>query len=289
MGMKRYFVADCSHENGSLTVVGRIEISKAQFQEMHRWFDFSGYYHTCRSIVRMTQESGQDFINFCEHMGIECGGHDDLQIDNLLITGNKLLISYLSFVKTFIDVISKAISDKSREKLADFQKFNRLMYDEFFGYRLLTRMRNYVVHYDMPLTKVTDSVKNGIVFACDKDSLLRYNGWSSVKDEIAALPEQFSIMPTVAECQAAIEALFLKALEVVVDDVLTGNEAFTAFCKQYDIRFPVVLILDDETNDPPELTKFPLHMVREYAKDLSRHPNYKINVISDEENHNADS
>lgn len=277
--MKRYSVADCIGENGDLTVVGRIEISEAQYHEMNRWFDFTGYYHICRSIVHMTQESGQDFLDFCSHMSGEHGGHEELEIDNLLITGNKLLISYLSFVKTFIDVVSNAISNRKKEMLDDFQKFNSLMYDSFLGYRLLTRMRNYVLHYDMPLTTVTDSLKEGVAFACDRDSLLRYNGWSSVKNEIENLPEQFSITPTVVECQAAIGALFLKALEVVVDDAVTGNKKLADFCNQNSIKAPVIVVFDDEENDhPPEITRFPIYMMCEYMKDLARHPNYNVEI-----------
>lgn len=277
--MKRYFVADCVNKGAELTVVSRVEIDEGQYQEMLGWFDFAPYYHICKSIARMAQESGQDFIAFCEHLASEHGGHDDLEIDNLLITGNKLLINYLSFIRTFIDVISKAIADKKRAALSDFQDFNHKMYDAFFGYRFLTRMRNYVLHYDMPLTTVTDSVKNGVAFTCDKESLLCYNGWSSLRNEIAALPNQFSVLSMVSECQAAIDALFLKALDFVSDDVLSGNEKMVAFRKENDIQNPIVLIIDDGTTIPPEMRKFPIHMVREYAKDLNRHPNYTVNII----------
>lgn len=279
--MERYFIADCVQTDDGLTLTAQIEIDKTQYQEMNSWFNFANYYHTCRSVARMTKESGQDFIDFCERSAAEHGGHDDLEIDDFLITGNKLLISYLSFVRMFVDVISKAIKDKKQEMLKVFQKFNREMYDSFFGYRLLTRMRNYVLHYEMPLTAVTDSVEHGIVFTCDKDNLLRYDRWSTLKSEIDALPKRFSILPMISECQSAIDTLFLKALEIIADDVFSGNEKLVAFCRQHNIRSPIILILDDSTDAPPKLRKFPLHILRKYVMDLNRHPSYEIDIINE--------
>lgn len=245
---------------------------------MKSWFNFAYFYHVCKSVTVMAMESGTDFLSFSKQMKDTQNSYDDGELDALLTTGNKLLINYLSFIKMFVDVISNSISKRDASKLAEFQELNRKMYDRFFGYRFLTRLRNYVVHYDIPLSSVSSYAADGIDLLCIRNNLLNYDGWSTLKVEICQLPEAFSVQPYIEESLVVLDILYLKALEIVADNVVAANGKITEFCKEYKISSPVILVIDSIKEKKTHIEKFPLNDMNEYFRDLNRHPNYNIRL-----------
>ena len=61
-------------------------------------------------------------------------------------------------IKMSVDIFSNLISKKDKKLYVEFVKLNSQLYDENFGYRFLTRMRNYVMHRNMPFKKITNSI-----------------------------------------------------------------------------------------------------------------------------------
>lgn len=277
--MKEYHLADTTENNGELTVNARLKLSEEKYKEIRSWFDFASYFHVCRSMKKMTIESCLDLQRYIVYLQNKTDGYDDLEIDEFLITSNRLLISFLSFIKTFIDVLSNTISKRNPEKLQEFKKFNSKLYDDYFGYRFLNRMRNYVIHFDMPLTTVTDSVNTGVTVCCSRDSLLRYNGWNSVKQEIEKLPESIDIIPYINEAEAAIIALYLKSLEFIVEDVVDANHKTAELCKKNGVLAPIIVIIDTETKHP-SFEKLPIYLMVDFVNEINQHPNYNIEMTN---------
>ena len=211
--MKHYELANISkNEAGETSVVAKGEITAEQYLEIRSWFKFTYFYHVCQSIEHMTLESGEDLANYFAELENYTGPFTK-DYNKFLTTANKLLISYLSFLRIYVDVVSHAISRKSKEKFEEFNNATHIVYDTLLGYRFFSRMRNYVVHYDVPLTSITCSVSNGIQVTCKRKSLLEYNGWGSVKKEIEQLPEEIDIFPFIGECQAAVKRLYCNGVQ----------------------------------------------------------------------------
>ena len=275
---KKYFIADCLKNGTEIKVVARTEISESEYKNMKAWFDFAYFYHVCKSVTVMAMESGSDFLSFSKQIKDSKKSYDDSELDALLTTGNKFLINYLSFIKMFIDVISNSISKKDTMKLAEFQELNRKMYNHFWGYRFLTRLRNYVIHYDIPLSSVSGHATDGIELLCVRNNLLNYGGWSTLKAEIRKLSATFSVQSYIEDSMVALDTLYLKALETVVDDVVAANEKITGFCKKHEISSPVILVIDSIKEKKTHIEKFPLNDMNGYFRDLSRHPSYNIQL-----------
>lgn len=278
--MTEYYFVDVIKEDDGFRVAAKADtiITYQMYKEIKSWLNFAGFYQTCRSIKNMTLESADDLEKYLTSLQQITGGHTGLEVAKYLTTGNKLFIGFLSFIKTFIDVISKAISRKRQNYVEEFQKMNSAMYDMFFGYRFFTRMRNYVIHYDMPLTTIIDSVDAGISMRCGRENLLQFKKWNTLRNEIEQLPEQIDIIPYIAETKAAISALYLKALESVAPQVIEGNQKFVDLCKKRGLSAPIFLILDEDA-EAPQIEQLPLHLVQEFFEDLNEHPNYNINLI----------
>lgn len=180
----------------------------------------------------------------------------------------------MEYLKNWYDDDPK---DFQRALRADYRTVAET-YDRFFGYRFLTRLRNYVVYYDIPLSSVSSYAADGIDLLCIRNNLLNYDGWSTLKVEICQLPEAFSVQPYIEESLVVLDTLYLKALEIVADNVVAANGKITEFCKEYKISSPVILVIDSIKEKKTHIEKFPLNDMNEYFRDLNRHPNYNIRL-----------
>ncbi|MBD5155672.1 MAG: hypothetical protein HDT15_11615 [Oscillibacter sp.] len=279
--MEQYYLANLAKDGDELKVVAGSNISKQECTEIFDWFSFTTFYHICRSVKDMTLESATDLERYLCALQHSNTPYSNSQITKHLTTGNKLLVNYLSFIKTFYDVISHAISQKSSADLKSFETLNSTLYDDYFGYRLFTRMRNYVVHYNMPLTTITDSVSSGVAMYCSRTQLLQYQKWSKLRGEIERLPEKIDIVPYIAETKVAITTLYLKSLETVALSAVEANQNIFKLCQAHKIISPVILVVNEDTQ-APSVKMLPLHLLKEFFEDIKYHPNYEIEIISAE-------
>lgn len=226
----------------------------------------------------MALESAADLEKYLYTLQRSTIPYNNSQITQHLTTGNKLLINYLSFIKTFHDVICHAISQRSAADLESFEALNSTLYDDFFGYRLFTRMRNYVVHYNMPLTTIINSAASGVTMYCSRTQLLQYPKWSKLKGEIEQLPEKIDIIPFIAETKVAITTLYLKSLETIAPSAFEANQNISNLCKAHKIVSPVILVVN-ENAEAPSVKPLPLYVLKEFFEDLNYHPNYEIKII----------
>ncbi len=188
-----------------------------------------------------------------------------------------MLINFLSFIRTFQDVINHAISQKSVSDSKEFKILDSALYDDLFGYRFFSRMRNYVVHYNMPLTTIVNS-ESGIDMFCNRSQLLQYGKWNTVKKEIEQLPEKIDIVPYITEVKVAITTLYLKSLETIVTPAFEANQKISEICRTNNISTPVILIIH-EGEKTPTIKPLPLQLLKDFFEDLKNHPNYEIEII----------
>lgn len=279
--MKQYYLANMSKGKNRLQLKKVSQISQQEYLQLFDYFKFTDFYHVCRSVEKMTMESADDLEKFFYDLQQRGAPIDKSKMDKQLITGNKLFINFLSFIRTFIDVVKHAISQWSAAESDSFTKLNSELYDEFFGYRFFTRMRNYVIHYNMPLTIIEDTISSGVSVYCVREQLLQYDGWSTVRKEIEQLPERIDISPYIVEAKVAISTLYLKSLETIVISALEASEKISEVCEKNKIISPVIVVVHDDAK-APTIKTFPLQSLREFFVDLKNHPNYEIEIGQNE-------
>ncbi|MFA6979664.1 MAG: hypothetical protein WC209_10105 [Ignavibacteriaceae bacterium] len=139
------------------------------------------------------------------------------EIHDPAIILNQKVANILTSFRTYDDHIRKNLSSKyvdNGEALAFYKKECNRIYDNYFGYRFLYKLRNYVQHVSLPVhlinynSKVVDdkilTVVDPIIL---KTELQNYDKWSTMTEEINNLTEEISIKPIINEFLHALSML----------------------------------------------------------------------------------
>ena len=121
-------------------------------------------------------------------------GKDD--IEKVFYETNRLLLNYLTSVKTFLDHSETKLNrkfGKESDELTLFKNVTSTFYDSSFAYRFFYKLRNYAQHIGLPLTNIgftseynrEINLMKGILRAYFKSSELleKYDSWSIVKED----------------------------------------------------------------------------------------------------------
>ena len=76
---------------------------------------------------------------------------------------NRFLFNYLSSARTYLDHSGKYLKNKYGNNSIHYNKFEKYtnyLYDNFFEYRFIYKLRNYAQHCGLPLNSITFSVDN---------------------------------------------------------------------------------------------------------------------------------
>ncbi len=273
-----YELADCITKGDHTDVKSVATITKKQYEEICNCFSFVDFYHTCKCLRSMIVENGNTLQNYILSLKTKKRSYTDSELEDLVIKANGMLVDFLSSIKMSVDIFSNLISKKDKKLYDEFVKLNSQLYDENFGYRFLTRMRNYVMHRNMPFKKITNSIEDGITIGCIKNILLEFDGWSTVKEEISLLPDYISIEKYVPEAMGCFGDLYMKAIEIISKDVAEGNIKINDICKQYNIKSPTILVMEENAKSF-RIHDLPLYMMNEFLLEASRYPSLGINVM----------
>ncbi len=203
-----------------------------------------------------------------------------VESENILKNINKYLFDYLTSFHTFIDVVIKAMIKIDSGKEEDIKKEDSRLYDEYFEYRFFKRLRNYIVHYDFPLTKL-DASDVGIKISASKKSLLRFKSWSTVKDEIQKLDEEIDILSMIDSVNNCITLLYYEFLYLLAPVIDKAASAVMLFNNKYKYDQPVVIIAENKNeflNGKLEMKPISnsLNNVTKALKELLSHPSVKV-------------
>lgn len=171
-------------------------------------------------------------------------------IENVFYATNRLLLNYLTSVKTFLDHSETKLNrkfGKGSEELICFKNVTSFFYDNSFAYRFFYKLRNYAQHIGLPLTNVGFKIEynreinlmEGSLRAYFKSSdlLEKYDSWSIVKDdlkngksEINLTTILFEMTQNIKEVKKCVEDIFKKpliertlALKKMIEHIRTDN------------------------------------------------------------------
>lgn len=276
--MQKYYLVDMKQNDDGIFLDQKAELTEAQKKEIEYWFSFSNHFDRCQTIRAMALESGDDFLSFIATLS-SYKTYNQEEANRLHLTANKLLINFLSFLTTLYDVMGNSLSkQKGKEELQRFHKFDSQLYDEYFAYRFLKFLRNYVTHYDIPLSGLSFESSGISIFAV-KSQLSRNEKWRKLGDEANQLPEKIEVFPYVEECKGIIDQLYLNAIEPSFQGIYQSYHQFLDMCKQYHLSRPALIIADDNNLESFETLNLPVESFLCYFQELNRHPNYSITVI----------
>jgi hypothetical protein len=145
---------------------------------------------------------------------------DELAADLEAIEVNRVVMNYLSMIRTFLDHTTAALRRHYRDdpgRLQAFQTACREAFDVHFAYRFVSRLRNFAQHVGLPVQQVaalgvlvdpaTRVRRVQLRALCDREVLLREFDWGRVRRDLEQQDSIFDIGPLLKGMLDCLEAI----------------------------------------------------------------------------------
>jgi len=217
--------------------------------------------NTIRNLLQLVELNDRDITEYLNSVlndlkikSIHWNGVQNHDLRRAFLNTNRLLLNYLSSIKTFMDHCETNFNRRFGEESSEFMEFKKILsffYDKSFSYRFFYKLRNYSQHCGLPIhnigvtSKKTDNGNEKIIeleVAFDKNKLLAdYNSWGKLKEDFKDMPEQFDLYPqlvemthNIKEIERNIELLLMPTLLEAANKIIiltkaardTGGEVF---------------------------------------------------------------
>ena len=212
------------YETGYSTFLDK-ELTEQDYENYILHIDELNNFENLRRLFQIFLLNHNEFIEFAI-------ADSKLLFENSLsITGNKenynkhflnlnrIFLNYLTSFRTLLDHIETTVKRKyvkSTKETTFFKEATAYLFDNFFAYRFIYKLRNYAQHCGLPIdefsisaTKVTDD-KFKTEYKIDFDCvtlLKKFNEWGPVRDDLKKY-SKISVFPILDEMKFAIDILW---------------------------------------------------------------------------------
>jgi hypothetical protein len=194
---------------------------------------------------------------------------------------NRLLLNYLSSLKTFLDHLNTRYSHsplKEHQYLSTFNNICSTCFDTSFHYRFFLKLRDYVQHCSLPVQYVEikeNPSRIDISMCFDRDVLLNnFDKWGRpVKKDLAQLPQRFfEIIPSLAEMRNQIKIINTVVSSIEVSIALGSYQRLCGLIDEVSAQYPdgyPFIGRSVKPNTPEaslQMTNFPFHEIRKFRQ-----------------------
>jgi hypothetical protein len=197
----KYFLSD-DYETSAEIEKDRYESLCEHNQVIFFQLLFEEQYQICKYNF---MEYWQSIFRISETFRLDCSfDRKNMMLPSLEI--NQRILNILNSIKSYEEHIRYKVSKlwgSDSEQLKKYEEIDRSLYDQFFSYRFLKRLRNYAQHYDMPIKYISypamsvsfdpRQIAFTVTAMTPKKDLLEYDGWSTVKQDIKKQDEKIDI------------------------------------------------------------------------------------------------
>lgn len=242
-------VADITKDNGSQTILIKNEITEEELNLLNSAFEFCGIYNCITQIKNIVIENGEAYKRFMSTENMSKLKLNGVSPERSVMLANTAILNYATSLKTYIDMETRLIKEKSSEDNLD--KFNTMchtFYDNHMEYRFWVNFRNYIVHCEFPYMIYNESVENGIRIICTKEHLLKFKNWKHAKDDIDKMDEQIELHLLVDNMSAMIYALYINFVGFFAEKIVNGIKNYGEFCRKYNVKRPIIVKTKDRAD-----------------------------------------
>lgn len=257
-----------------------IELSTKDVVELDSFFQKATIFEKIIELEAISAELYQDLILYIgnENMSniLRQKNSDKIKI---IRTGNKMLLSYCASVKMLVEKIESFIKHNcSHKESDDFKKFLSKVYDDNLSYRFVMRLRNYMIHCDMPITIAKTSITDGCGLYFNRDELLKGKMWSTVREDIEKMPVEIDILPLFSEMPKLIRLIVDESRYYYAPTVSNACEKIEAFAVKHNTTSLAYIIYDEDKGIASgTINTPPINRLERDLEILQRHP--RISVV----------
>lgn len=270
------------NNNHTLEITGKI-VSEEEFKSFYENFMFYSQYHRFKEIHDICLDENMDLMKFLSPSNLnKLLRSQEVEIEKVLQTGNKLLLNYCTVIKIMVEKIESYLKHNLPGKIHEFQQYCSHFYDQEFSYRFFMRLRNYIIHNGMPFTKVKRSLYEDCDLYMDRFQLLKWDKWSTVKKDLEEMDNNnIRVQPFLQDIGSTIYALYMQSLYYLAPNIINSIRNIENFCQKYKVkRFNFI---EYDSAEEFKDGKYQFHVVpwSDLAKcinEINKHPNININI-----------
>ena len=208
-----------------------------------------------KEFVSISKDSLLDMIN----NSLSVGG-DKEEYYKQHLDFNRMFLNYLSSIRTFIDHNETSIKRKFGRNSIEAKELKKIMsniYDKYFSYRFLYKLRNYSQHCGLPIedievsaTKQEDGTFKGegkIEFS-GKELLENYKKWGTVKSDLEKWTS-FSVYPVMKEMETALNELWISLIYFYSTNIDNAINFINEKAEHLRSNESIVCVFTDLVND----------------------------------------
>lgn len=183
---------------------------------------------------------------------------------------NRLLLNYLSSVRTFLDHSETLLKRKfgsESDQFSDYKRVTADIYDNSFPYRFLYKLRNYAQHVGLPIQNIAFSseyqrednlIKGTLNVSFNKEKLLsEFQKWGTVESDLKAIKGELGVMPIMLEMTHGIRLIEKNIERICGSNLLIAANFITELVSgTLDNEGEVFIAYDIETNEEGKLTEY---------------------------------
>lgn len=163
-----------------------------------------------------------------------------------LVNQNRHILNILALASAYLEHARRRIRllfGEPSAQLAAFNALHRRKFADYFPYRFILKLRNYVQHYDLPMCRAKMSAKaipgTNREISCEvdllfnRDDLLRGSfNWDALRKDIAAQPDDWSAITTLEDAMLQIQDLHVLAVSFEIDTLRKAASVVEALRKE---------------------------------------------------------
>ena len=228
--------------------------------------------------------------------------YDDFADPTLIC--NQRLANILTSFRTYLDHIAHKLSNRfgnQSHQYDIFKKKTSFLFENHFAYRFFYKLRNYLQHFGIPITKISytthydpvlkKDIFNSVNIFIKKDDLIKYEHWGLVKKDLDKIKDEINIKNLLNEFYYTLIILYKELRSILSSDYENANQHIMnlyneclIFSKEpinkYDI-FPLyVSIVSHKSDGLYNNTILPIDMIKRLNKIYRKHFINERNILN---------
>lgn len=269
------FFIGSSEENQTIRLI--YEISLQEVSSIYESFSFAGNYSIIKSLKNIVINNGNEFLKFLDLSNLQkLAFAQKRSADLLLAEANRLIMNYCVASRIFIDRSNAIAKKNGPDESNRFIETIHSIYERNFSYQFFYRLRNYIVHDNLPYSGLKKSLPDNVELICSRDQLASSDSMKSLKKRLDKLPESIHIEDYIFEMNGCILTLYLEIIFAMREQIIGAHQMLNDLNKKYSIDLPMIGEGDPTTKKLTALHPLPLSILASATEDLKCHPNIKI-------------
>ena len=254
-------------------------ITDSELKEILSIFDILYPLQQIRSVYEITEEINTELLEFLTYDNLkECLVNNQKSTHEVLRTANKLILNYCISIKLLVEKVEYF----SKCNAVQAQKFRTLfsnIYDKELTYRFLMRLRNYIIHNEMPFS-ICRIGSNKTNIYIDRRELLKWKKWNTVRKDIEEMSDEINLYPFISTMRSLMYTIYINILAYYADGLFESYLKYGELLKKYkseDLLFSKKTFdeISSEGNEG-NIIALPIGKLTDFIKELEKVPNIEI-------------